>query len=110
MNTVAVAMGKDSAPLACVGVARQYGAQTVLRNVSLEIPSGAVLGLIGRNGAGKTTLIRILLGLARPQAGQARVFGEPALALTDAGKTRLGYVPQQPDALAWMRVGDMLEF
>jgi len=35
---------------------------------------------------------------------------EPALAMTDASKTRLGYVPQQPEALGWMRVGDMLDF
>ncbi|MGB6452148.1 MAG: ABC transporter ATP-binding protein [Steroidobacteraceae bacterium] len=54
--------------------------------------------------------IRILLGLEQPEQGRAFAFGEPALTLSDDSKARLGYVPQQPDAFAWMRVGDMLEF
>ncbi|HTT06511.1 MAG TPA: hypothetical protein VMF64_14615, partial [Steroidobacteraceae bacterium] len=45
-----------------------------------------------------------------PDAGRAWVLGEPALALTDTARQRLGYVPQSPDTLGWMRVGDMLAF
>ena len=45
-----------------------------------------------------------------PDAGTVSVLGELALQMTDASKTRLGYVPQQPDALNWMNVGDMLKF
>jgi ABC-2 type transport system ATP-binding protein len=78
--------------------------------VSLSIPKGAVLGLVGRNGAGKTTLMRILVGLLMPESGSASVLNEPALQMTDATKTRLGYVPQQPDALNWMTVESMLQF
>lgn len=81
----------------------------VLRDVSLEVPAGAVLGLVGRNGAGKSTLIRALLGLLRPDAGEARVFGEAASRLSDAAKQRLGYVAQQPESFAWMGVGEMLD-
>jgi ABC-2 type transport system ATP-binding protein len=94
----------------CERITRRYAGQIVLRGVSLEVTRGTVLGLIGRNGAGKTTLIRVLLGLEQPDDGRAFVFGEPALGLTDATKQRIGYVPQQPDAFAWMRIGDMLEF
>jgi ABC-2 type transport system ATP-binding protein len=82
----------------------------VLGNVSLEVARGTVLGLIGRNGAGKTTLIRVLLGLEQPDDGRAFILDEPSLALSDSVKQRVGYVPQQPDAFAWMRVGDMLDF
>jgi ABC-2 type transport system ATP-binding protein len=92
------------------GITKRYAGQTVLSNVLLGVARGTVLGLIGRNGAGKTTLIRILLGLEQPDNGQSFVFGEPSLGLTDATKQRIGYVPQQPDAFAWMRVGDMLAF
>ena len=97
-------------PLSCERVSKSYDSDRVLRDIHVQLERGEVLGLIGRNGAGKTTLIRVLLGLLQPDRGSARVLGEPSLALSDAAKTRLGYVPQQPDALAWMRVGDMLDF
>jgi len=100
----------ESAPLTCADVSKRFDGTTILNRVDLEIPAGAVLGLIGRNGAGKTTLIRILMGLLVPDAGGATVLNEPALKMSDAAKTCLGYVPQTPDALKWMRVGDMLNF
>jgi len=94
----------------CERITKRYAEQSVLSNVSLNVARGTVLGLVGRNGAGKTTLIRILLGLEEPNDGQAFVFGNPSLALMDSAKQHIGYVPQQPDTFAWMRVGDMLEF
>jgi ABC-2 type transport system ATP-binding protein len=109
MNAV-LATPAAAAPLACEHIVKRYDGHTVLSDVTLSIPRGAVLGLIGRNGAGKSTLIRILIGLQEADAGSASILGEPSLELTDRSKTRLGYVPQQPDALSWMRVGDMLEF
>jgi ABC-2 type transport system ATP-binding protein len=97
-------------PVICRHLRKQFGAGEILSDVSLSIAKGAVLGLVGRNGAGKTTLIRILLGLLQPEAGTAWVLGDPALHLTDASKTRLGYVPQQPESLGWMTVESLLEF
>jgi len=110
MNALIASPAPDATPLSCENVCKRYDASIVLRDITLAIPHGTVLGLIGRNGAGKSTLIRILLGLQQPDSGAAYVLGEPAFSLSDAAKTRLGYVPQQPDALAWMRVGDMLQF
>jgi ABC-2 type transport system ATP-binding protein len=97
-------------PIRAIGIDKRYDGQTVLAGASLQLESGAVLGLIGRNGAGKSTLIRALLGLVEPDAGEARIWGRPALLLDDARKARLSYVPQQPEALAWLQVGDMLDF
>ncbi|WP_457423856.1 ABC transporter ATP-binding protein [Roseateles sp. P5_E7] len=74
-------------------VARRYA----LGPIDLQIPEGAVVGLVGRNGAGKSTLMRCLLGLATPDEGEARLLGEPSLALTDAVRERLGYAAQTPD-------------
>lgn len=100
----------DDSPLRCQDVYKSYEKTYALSGVSLSLPRGAVLGLIGRNGAGKSTLIRILMGLIMPSRGEAYVFDERALHMTDASKVRLAYVPQQPDALSWMRIADMLEF
>jgi len=102
-------LGMDP-PIAVTGIDKRYDGQTVLAGASLQLEPGAVLGLIGRNGAGKSTLIRVLLGLVEPDAGEARIWGRPALALDDGAKARLGYVPQQPEALPWLKVGDMLDF
>lgn len=54
---------------------KRYGRVAALDGLSMEVPRGAVYGFLGRNGAGKTTAIRVLAGLARPQSGEARVFG-----------------------------------
>ncbi|HTP40479.1 MAG TPA: ABC transporter ATP-binding protein [Steroidobacteraceae bacterium] len=97
-------------PLACSGVSKRYGAATVLEDLTLTLRPGNVYGLVGRNGAGKSTLIRILLGLAEPDAGVATALGDDSLHLSEAVKRQLGYVPQQPDAFAWMRIEDMLRF
>ena len=96
-------------PLRCSGLRKSFDGKPVLRDLSLQVPAGAVLGLVGRNGAGKSTLMRALLGLLPVDGGEARVFGEPAQTLSDAAKQRIGYVAQQPEAMAWMRVGEMLE-
>ncbi|SBV36535.1 ABC transporter related protein [uncultured Stenotrophomonas sp.] len=97
-------------PLSADGLHLSYGKHAVLRGVDLQLPRGQVLGLIGRNGAGKSSLIGCLLGLLRPQAGQARLFGATALVLDDVRKAQLGYVPQQPQAFGWMKVGQLLGY
>jgi ABC-2 type transport system ATP-binding protein len=110
MNTLLESIVVPDSPLHCERVTKSYNGDPVLRNVSLRLAAGSIVGLVGRNGAGKTTLIQILLGLLQPDFGSATVVDEPALRMTDFSKTRLGYVPQQPDSLGWMSVGDMLEF
>ncbi|WP_430391999.1 ABC transporter ATP-binding protein [Dyella sp. 20L07] len=99
-----------TAPLTVRGLTHGYEGSRVLAGVDLTLFPGSVLGLIGRNGAGKSTLIRSMVGLLQPQAGEARVFGEPALALSDAVKARIAYVPQQPEALAWLTAQQMLDY
>jgi ABC-2 type transport system ATP-binding protein len=57
------------------GLSRRFGRQAAVRGVDLEVPEGSVYGFLGQNGAGKTTTIRMLLGLLKPSAGSARLFG-----------------------------------
>jgi zinc transport system ATP-binding protein len=71
-----------------------YGSgQPVLRGVELAIDRGEFVALAGPNGGGKTTLLRIVLGLERPDAGTALLFGEPAHAFSR--RATLGYLPQR---------------
>src|SRR3546814_13204722 len=94
--------------MAANGLDKRYDGQPALDHVSLQLEPGTVLGLIGRNGAGPTTLIRTLLGLVEPDAGSASIWCRPALQMDAAAKGRLPYLPQQPDALPWLHVGDIL--
>jgi ABC-2 type transport system ATP-binding protein len=67
---------------------------TALADVTFDVGRGEVFGFLGPNGAGKTSLIKILMGLARPTAGVAQVFGRPA---RDARtKSRIGFLPESP--------------
>jgi Cu-processing system ATP-binding protein len=71
------------------GVSRTFGDVTALSDVSLDVPGGSVVALIGPNGSGKTTLLRILAGLLAPTDGEVKYEGPDA--------TRpLGYLPQAP--------------
>jgi heme ABC exporter ATP-binding subunit CcmA len=57
------------------GLTKLYGAHVALRGVTLEVPAGQVLTILGHNGSGKTTLVRLLATLARPTAGRGRIAG-----------------------------------
>jgi len=57
------------------GLHKAYGGVEALRGLDLQVPAGAICGLLGRNGAGKTTALKILLGATRPDGGAAHVFG-----------------------------------
>ena len=69
--------------------------RAVLRDLSVEIPAGAVTAILGPNGSGKTTLLRLLLGVLRPQAGEIRLAGRPLHTYSRRERGRLiGLVPQ----------------
>jgi ABC-2 type transport system ATP-binding protein len=87
-----------------------YGPKTVLDDLSMQLPPGQVVGLLGRNGAGKTSLLEALLHLRAPTRGQVRLFGQPSEALDDAARTRIGYVPQQSNLFEWMTAPQLLAY
>jgi zinc transport system ATP-binding protein len=70
-----------------------HGAVRVLERITLTVAPGDFLGIIGPNGSGKTTLVRLMLGLATPDAGRVRLFGVAPGAFRQW--ERLGYVPQR---------------
>ena len=75
---------------------RRFGERVALAGVSVSVPAGATLAVLGGNGAGKTTLLRVLAGLLRPHGGRARVLGA---ALPDERwklPAGVGYVGHEP--------------
>jgi ABC-2 type transport system ATP-binding protein len=75
------------------GLSKRYGTVDALKALDLEVAEGEVLGYLGPNGAGKTTTIRLLLGLARPTAGRAEIFGLDSQRDAVAAHQRLAFVP-----------------
>ncbi len=85
-------------PIEAQGVRKVYGSRfrgrkvNALDGIDLRVEPGEVFGLLGPNGAGKTTTVKILLGLTRPTAGSARLFGLPSS--DPESRRRVGYLPE----------------
>jgi len=79
------------------GVSVAIAGAPVLRGVTLHVPAGGRVALIGRNGAGKTTSLRTLMGLLTPSGGRVRIGGEDAARIPAHHRARLGvgYAPEE---------------
>jgi ABC-2 type transport system ATP-binding protein len=102
----------DQPVIETVDLRKQYESMDALRGLTLQVPRGSICGFLGRNGAGKTTTIKILLGMARPTSGQARVFG---LAADDQQasveiRRRTGFVSEDKDLYDYMTVEEIVRF
>jgi heme exporter protein A len=75
---------------------RRFGERVALAGVSVSLPAGATLAVLGGNGAGKTTLLRVLAGLLRPHAGTVRVLGAVLPAERWRLPARVGYLGHEP--------------
>ncbi|GAC1368925.1 MAG: ABC transporter ATP-binding protein [Candidatus Saccharimonadales bacterium] len=89
-------------------VAVNIAKNKILEGVTLALPEGKVIGLLGPSGAGKTTLMRVLVGLQRVSSGQVTVLGRPA----GAAELRplVGYVTQSPSVYGDLTVRENLEY
>jgi ABC-2 type transport system ATP-binding protein len=77
----------------CCDVSKRFGSVVALDQLDLAVSTGTVVGFLGPNGAGKSTTIRILLDLARPDAGSVRVLGFDPRTAGPRLRARIGYVP-----------------
>jgi zinc transport system ATP-binding protein len=100
--TVKTEKRESGSALEFVGVGFGYGSVPVISDVSLSVPTGSFLALVGANGSGKSTLMRLGLGLLKPTQGSVRLFG------TDASRFhqrwQVGYVPQRASAATTLPV------
>jgi ABC-2 type transport system ATP-binding protein len=86
---------------------KRYGKVRALRDCTLEVPAGAIVGLVGPNGAGKTTLLEMVIGLLKPTEGQVSVFGVTSHAHVAARLARVGYLAQDHPLYRDFSVADM---
>jgi ABC-2 type transport system ATP-binding protein len=90
------------------GLSKRFGPITAVDSLDLELAPGRIYGLLGPNGSGKTTLIRLLVGLARPSTGEARVLGRH---MPDRQNlARIGYMTQSDGIYAELSVWENLRF
>lgn len=93
-----------------VSASKDYDGRTVLDTVSLQIPEGRCVALIGHNGAGKTTMMKLVLGLIAPTRGEVRVLGAtPAQGGSDL-RRQIGFLPENVAFHDQMTGADTLGF
>jgi len=92
------------------GLYKRYGKVEALRGMDLIVPRGTVFGFLGPNGAGKTTAMKILMGLVSPTRGEAFLFGRDAFHAGPAVRSRIGYLPQDPEFHPDRTVREILKF
>jgi ABC-2 type transport system ATP-binding protein len=79
-----------------VGLTYNFGSQTVVKDLSLQVPKGSIYGFLGPNGAGKTTTIKILLNLLKSPSDQVFIFGKEINSNRIASLKRMGALVEQP--------------
>jgi ABC-2 type transport system ATP-binding protein len=89
-------------------LSRSYGANRAVRDVSLELRRGEVLGLLGPNGAGKTTTMQMITGNLAPSGGEVRICGIDIMEKPIQAKSRIGYLPEVPPLYKELKVDEYL--
>lgn len=101
------AMDQTLPVLECTELTKSYGPTMALSDLSLKVPRGRVVGLLGPNGSGKTTLMKLICGLLTPTRGQIRVCG---LAPGPQSKAIVSYLPERTYLAPSMKVAAALDY
>ncbi len=99
-----------AAVVECHHLTRCFGSFTATDDVSFEVRPGEIFGLLGPNGAGKSTTFKMLCGLLKPSAGEARVAGLDLRRASGEAKGRLGYMAQKFSLYGLLSVRQNLTF
>ncbi len=97
-------------PIEVNALTKRYGDLTAVRDFSLTVKSGEVLGLVGPNGAGKTTTLRALAGIHPPSDGQILISGHDIVEDAVEAKRHLAFFPDEPRLFDYLTVEEHLEF
>ena len=91
-----------------VGLRKVFGGKVAVDGLSLEVGRGEVFGFLGPNGAGKTTAVKMLMGLVRPTAGQARILGQPVGDIEV--RRHVGFLPEHFRFHDWLQATEFLDW
>jgi ABC-2 type transport system ATP-binding protein len=97
-------------PIVTYALGRAFGKTTALQEVSLGVPPGQAVGLIGANGAGKSTLLRVLVNLLPPSSGRAELLGRDTRTLDSSVFERVGYMAEGQRMPRVHTVGQLLDY
>jgi ABC-2 type transport system ATP-binding protein len=92
------------------GLTKMYDNVHGIKNIDLTIDKGTSMGLLGRNGAGKTTLVRTLIGLLKPDSGEAMIDGIDVIKDPASIRKMIGYLPESFGLYNDMTVYDILDY
>ena len=99
-----------TSPLRTEKLSKVFRRVDAVRDLTLEVPEGAVYAFVGPNGAGKTTTIKMLLDIQRPTSGRAEVLGVNSRSLAAEQLAQIGYVSENQQLPGWMKVGYFLKY
>lgn len=91
-------------------LSKTYKNVKALKALDLKVRQNSIFGFLGPNGAGKTTTIKLMLGLIRPSAGSATLFGMDSISQSVDIRARVGYLPQEPHFYEHMTARQTLRF
>jgi ABC-2 type transport system ATP-binding protein len=84
---------------------KEFGDEVAVNSMDMDIPQGAIFGLIGPSGCGKTTTVRLMIGIYKPTSGELTVLGKSPADFSSSDKAKIGYLLQQcvlyPDLSVW---------
>jgi ABC-2 type transport system ATP-binding protein len=109
-NQLAAPPAEPAPAIVTDALVRRYDEVVALDGVSLSVPPGTLLGIIGPSGAGKTTAVKILTGGLQPTAGSVRVLGEDPQRFSRRTRARIGYMPQLFSLYPDLTAGENLDF
>ncbi len=92
------------------GLTKVFNGTAAVDHIELSVPKGSVFGFLGPNGAGKTTTARMLVGLAKPTSGTAKILGYDVVNDIREVRKRIGFLPDVPAFYPWMTGFEYLMF
>lgn len=97
-------------PIRCRSLSVAFGAVRAVDSLDLEVPEGAVYGLVGPNGAGKSTAIKTMMNILGPSGGTAEILGQDSRQLRGDSFRQIGYVSENQAMPGWMTVDYLMRY